>query len=452
MERVKYFRKTLLWIILLAILGGYLYIYEIRGGREREQAAEEATKLFRFTPDDIAELELKKAGSIIYLTRTDKGWQMEKPVRAKADDKSVQSVLQYITETRNDSKYVMDENPSPERLTEFGLSNPYLQVDLAIKGGTSKTIYFGDRGPTQNIAYAMVKGDPRVYRVVADARAEADRDDYYFRDKTIVRFKTFEVDKVEVNTNGQSMRVELPMQGKWEITSPIKARADVVKIMELLSKLIEGEINAFIDEEPRDLNLYGLNPPKAEVSLSAGGDNKGVTTLLFGDKDIKKRGVYAKYKDAPNVFLLEEDVWDIVPRDVSHLRDQMVFFFEEEKVEKIQIKKPGREIVWEKPPQLEWRQKMPADAPIQFSIVKDLLERLKGLRVKEFVADSPKKLNSYGLDKPAYTIKIWEQGSKIPQEIFIGNPENNNRLVYALIEGNSVVLLGSEVIETITPL
>ena len=444
---MKYFRKTLLWVILLAVLGGYLYIYEIRGGKEREQAAEEATKLFRFTPDDVVELELKKAGSLIHLTRADKGWLMEKPVKANADNKAVQSVLQYITETRNDSKYVMDENPSPERLTEFGLANPYLQVDLAIKGGTSKTVYFGDRGPTQNIAYAIVKGDPRVYRVLADARGEADRDDYYFRDKTIAHFKTYEVDKVEVNTNGQSMRAELPMQGKWEITKPIKTRADVVKIMELLSKLIEGEVKAFIDEEPRDLNLYGLNPPKAELSLSAGGENKGGTTLLFGDKDIKKRGVYAKYKDTPNVFLLEEDVWDIVPRDVSHLRDQMVFFFEEEKVEKIQIKKPGREVVWEKPAQLEWRQKIPADAPVQFSIIKDLLEKLKGVNVKEFVADKPKEIHTFGLDKPAYTIKIWEQGSKIPQELLIGNLENNNRLVYALMEGNSVILLGSEVTE-----
>ena len=444
---MKYFRKTLLWIILLAVLGGYLYIYEIRGGEEREHAKEEATRLFRFTPDDIVELELKKTGSLIHLTRTDKGWVMEKPVKANADDKSVQSVLQYITETRNDSKYVMDENPSPERLTEFGLANPYLQVDLAIRGGTSKTVYFGDRGPTQNIAYAMVKGDPRIYRVLADARGEADRDDYYFRDKTIARFKTFEVDKLEVNTNGQSIRAELPMQGKWEITRPIKTRADVVKIMELLSKLSEGEIKAFIEEEPRDLTLYGLNPPKAELSLSTGGDNKGVTILLFGDKDIKKRGIYVKYKDAPNVFLLEEDVWDIVPRDGSHLRDQMVFFFEEEKVEKLQIKRPGREVVWEKPPQLEWRQKIPADAPVQFSIIKDLLERLKGLNVKEFVADNPKELHTFGLDKPAYTIKIWEQGSKIPQELLIGNMENNNRLVYALMEGNSVVLLGSEVTE-----
>jgi hypothetical protein len=444
---MRYFKKTFLWIILLSILGGYLYIYEIRGGKEREQAEEEASRLFRFTPEDVIELELKKPGSLIHLIRDEKGWQMDSPVKAKADDKSVHSVLQYITETKNDSKYVMEENPSPQRLVEFGLSNPSLQVEIRVKGEPAKTIYFGDRGPTQNVAYAMVKGDPRVYRVVADARAEADRDDYYFRDKTIASFKPFEADKLEISINGQTMRAELPMMGKWEITQPLKARADLVKIMELLSKLSEGEIKAFIDEEPKDLGLYGLNPPRAEVSVWGGGDNKGVTTLLFGDKDIKKRGVYVKHKDSPNVFLLEEDVWDILPRDVSHLRDQSVFFFEEEKVTKIQLKSPIKETLWEKDSHAEWKQKMPVNSSVEFSIIKDLLEKLKGVRIKEFVVDNPKDLKEFGLNKPAYTIKIWQEGSNTPQELNIGKTDNSGRAVYALTEGNSIVSLGMEITE-----
>lgn len=445
---MKYFKKTLLWIILLAILGGYLYLYEIRGGEEREQAAEEARRLFHFTPDDVVELELKKAGSHIQLIMTGDSWMMEKPVRAKADTESIRKVLQYITETKNDAKYVMAENPSPERLIEFGLANPYLEVNISIKGDPSpKTIYFGDRGPTQNIAYARVKGDPRVYRVVADARAEADRDEYYFREKKIVYFKPFEVDKIEVAVNGQAMRAELPMQGRWEITKPIKTRADVVKIMELLSNLSDGEVKAFIDEEPKDLSLYGLNPPKAELSIWESGDKDNATTLLFGDKDIKKRGVYAKHRDAPNVFLLEEDLWDIVPRDVSHFRDHMAFFFEEENVERIQIKSPERDIIWEKTPQLEWKQKTPKEGPVQFSIIKDFLERLKGLRVKEFVVDNPEGLGKFGLDKPAYTIKLWEKGADKPQELLIGKGDSKNRAVYALLEGSSVIMVGSEIIE-----
>ena len=143
---MNYFRKTLVWIILLAVLGGYLYIYEIRGGKEREEAAEEARRLFRFTPDDVIELAFKKAGSNIHLIKDEQGWMMEKPVQAKADDQSIHTVLQYITETKNDSKYVMDDNPTPQRLVEFGLANPFLQVDIKVQGDPiPKTMYFGDR-------------------------------------------------------------------------------------------------------------------------------------------------------------------------------------------------------------------------------------------------------------------------------------------------------------------
>lgn len=449
---MRYFKKTLLWIILLAILGGYLYIYEIRGGREREEVAEEARRLFHFTPDDIVELELKKPESHIHLVRSDKGWMMTLPVNARADDKEVQKVLQYITETRNDSDYVMDENPSPKRLVEFGLANPKLEVNIKVNGDPdTKVIYFGERGPTQNIAYAIVKGDPRVYRVVADARAEADKDAYYFRDKRIVNFKPYEIEKIGVATEGQVIRAELPMQGKWEITRPIKGRADVVTIMELLSKISEGEIKAFIDENPKSLKVYGLKPPKVELNFWMGGEGKAGTTLFLGDKDIKKRGVYAKRKDAPNVFLLEEDMWDIVPRDVSHLRDRLVFFFDEEKIEKIALKSPGKEIVWEKTPKLEWRQKVPANSSVEFSIIKNIIDRLKGLRVQEFVLDNPRELKEFGLDNPQYNIRVWEKGIGKPQELFIGKTDHSSSAVYALMgQSDSLILVGPEVKEIFT--
>ena len=229
---------------------------------------------------------------------------------------------------------------------------------------------------------------------------------------------------------------------------PIKGRADVVTIMELLSKISDGEIKAFIDENPKDLKTYGLNPPKVQLNFWASGEkeNKAGTVLLLGDKDIKKRGVYAKRKDASNVFLLEEDIWDTVPRDASHLRDRLVFFFEEDRVEKIALKSPGKEIVWEKTPKLEWRQKSPNDSPVEFSIIKNIIDMLKGLMVKEFVLDNPRELKEFGLDKPQYNIRIWEKGISKPQELFIGKTENSNRAVYALMsENNSIVLLGLEV-------
>jgi len=104
------------------------------------------------------------------------------------------------------------------------------------------------------------------------------------------------------------MRVELPMQGRWEITRPIKGRADVVTIMELLSKISDGEIKAFIDENPKDLKTYGLNPPKVQLNFWASGEkeNKAGTVLLLGDKDIKKEGYMQSVRMLPMYFSLKK--------------------------------------------------------------------------------------------------------------------------------------------------
>lgn len=89
-----------------------------------------------------------------------------------------------MTDSRNDAEYLMDEDPTPERLAEFGLKDPKVSVTLkAGKELTPYTLVFGDRAPTKGVAFARLAGQKPVYRVLAYARAEADKDSHYFREK-----------------------------------------------------------------------------------------------------------------------------------------------------------------------------------------------------------------------------------------------------------------------------
>ncbi|MBI3584341.1 MAG: DUF4340 domain-containing protein [Nitrospinae bacterium] len=443
---MKYFKKTFLWIIILAGLAGYFYL-DVETTKKKEIEKEEATRLLPFKPLDVLELELKKGDGVIVVQRWEDGWRIEKPIKAKADSKAVEKALGYITQSKNDAEYVMDENPTQERLAEFGLIKPQLEVTLRVgKELTPYTLIFGERAPTKGVAFAILKGSPKVYRVLADARAEADQSLYYFRDKTIFKTEPNMVDKVEILKDNKKIKCELPMEGKWNIISPIKGRADMIKIIEIVSKFKDSEIKEFIDEEPKDLKAYGLYPVKTKLSIWLSGDESPTETVFIGDRDKKKRGYFAKLEKKDNVFLIEENMVDLLPVDAEELRERSILFFEEEKVNKIEVKYPDREIVVAKTPEFEWKTLKPRESEFDFNIVKEFLKNIREFKIKEFVSEGHEGLKTYGLDKPAIKLLIWEEGNKIPHELNIGSISGKGDGIYVWTgEQDSVVLIDEKI-------
>ena len=445
---MKYFKKTFLWIIILAALAGYFYL-DVETTKKKEIEKEEATRLLPFKPSEVLELELKKEGSLLLLQRWEDGWRIEKPIKAKADSKALEKILGYITQSRNDAEYVMDENPTQERLAEFGLINPQLEVTLRVgRELTPYTLIFGERAPTKGVAFAILKGSPKVYRVLADARAEADQSLYYFRDKTIFRTEPNMVDKVEIVKDNKKIKCELPMEekGKWEIVSPVKARADMIKIIEIVSKFKDSEIKEFIDESPKDLKAYGLYPVKTKLSIWLSGDESPTETIFIGDRDKKKRGYFAKLEKKDNVFLVEENMVDLLPDDAEVLRERSILFFEEEKVNKIEVKYPDREMVVAKTPEFEWKILKPKESEFDFNIVKEFLKSIREFKIREFISEGHEGLKTYGLDRPAIKLLIWEEGNKIPHELNIGSISGKGDGIYVWTgEQDSVVLIDEKI-------
>ena len=195
---MRYFKTTFIWIIVLAAIGGYSYL-DYEKTRVEEIKKDEETRLFPFYPKNVLAIVLKKENSFIELERWDEGWKIVKPLEAKADDEAVEKFLGYVTDARNDAEYVMDYDPSPERVAEFGLTNPTVSVTLKTgKELTEHTILFGDRAPSKGVAFAQLKGEKTIYRVLAYARAEADKDALYFRDKTVLRIVPVMIDQLVI--------------------------------------------------------------------------------------------------------------------------------------------------------------------------------------------------------------------------------------------------------------
>ena len=210
-----------------------------------------------------------------------------------------------IVTARKDA--VLFTQPEPAKLAELGLAAP--GVEMGLKSGNSETvIVFGEQGPTHNIAYAMFRGQPEVYRVHSDLRKEASKDALALRDKTILLdFDPVKMRRLEIVKKGAGRVVIEQNQGRWNMLEPATARASQAKVLEYLYGIKNGEIKAFADEAPTDLAPYGLAAPMMQLTVYL--EQKETPYILtIGDKDRANRAYFARTNQVKKVFDLEEDL------------------------------------------------------------------------------------------------------------------------------------------------
>ena len=73
-------------------LAAFVYFYEIKGEKRREEAAEKEKKVFQFEEKDIASIAIKTPQEEIVLQRDKDAWKLTKPIETKADKSTADSI------------------------------------------------------------------------------------------------------------------------------------------------------------------------------------------------------------------------------------------------------------------------------------------------------------------------------------------------------------------------
>jgi len=315
---VNFTKKTLFWFIVLIALSGAFFFFD-KKEEAVKQLKEEKLKLLPTAVKDISEFWINntKENSQIKVVREKDGWQLVQPLSAKGDAKAIEKLLTNVVTSRKDA--VLFEKVEQAKLVELGLGSPEIEMGLKSPAGET-VIVFGERGPTNNVAYAMFKGRPEVYRVHADLKKDVSKDTYALRDKTILDFDPVKMRRLEIVKKGMSRVVVEQNQQKWNLLEPAKVRASQAKVLELLYAIKTGEIKAFSDENPTDLAPYGLSSPMLQLTIYQEQKEKPYI-LIIGDKDRAKRGYFAKVDQAKKVFDVEEGLVETLILNMDKLQE-----------------------------------------------------------------------------------------------------------------------------------
>ncbi len=430
-------QTTLVAAILLALVGGFYYWYDVRLAPEREKAETRKGRVFTVDTADVTAVELKRPDSTVKAAREAEGWQLSEPVKARGDRGAIEETLTTVVTAKMDREI----DAAPKALADFGLDKPAAEVDMTLKDGKRLALLIGAKSPTGVWVYAKEREKPNVFVLGESVLRDATRPVADFRDKTVLTVSRSGVTGIEIATPAETIDVEQD-GASWKITKPTPRPADGDAIGDLLDKLGTARVKEFVAEAPPSLAPYGLDKP-VRVSIHVGKDkDRSTRTLLFGRVDDAKKGVYAMRAGESSVLLIPEEIWKAVPQNVAMLRDKTVVAFDREKVTRYDIESPKGTVTLAHGKD-GWAITAPQALPADQVEAGAVLTQLRDLRAQGFLSDDASGIPRY-LAKPELKLTLYQEGAPAPTTLLLA-PSPDKRggqpMLYAAVAGKGPVVL-----------
>src|SRR2546422_10382424 len=257
-----------------------------------------------------------------------------------------------------------------------------------------------------------------------------------------------DVTEVELKRRGEVVRLKREADG-WQILEPVTARGDRAKVDETLTTLTPARVDRETESAPKGLDQYGLDTPAADITLRLkDGRQLG---LQLGAKNPTGVWVYAREAGKPAVFVVSDMVLRDVTRQLADFRDRTVLAFGQRQVTAFEVATREETLAVEQAND-PWKLTRPVALPADAQAVTDFLDKLQSMRVKEFVAEAPKSLAPYGLERPIrVSIHTGRNKDRATKALLIGEMDRTKRGVYAMRPGESSGLVLPAEAWTIVP-
>lgn len=160
-------RSILILLVILLALGGYFYFSNVP---EPAVKPEPTTFIWLIDEDTIQHIEIRlpredKGEAFIKIPEGDKfPWHFDDPQRSNVDTQRWGGGIPLLLGGPAASR-VIAENATQEKLAEFGLTQPQMEIILTSEDGDILNIIVGDRTPDGTAFYVQAPGSTDVATV-----------------------------------------------------------------------------------------------------------------------------------------------------------------------------------------------------------------------------------------------------------------------------------------------
>lgn len=384
-------RSTILLLVVLAGLGGYIYFVD--ANRDPFAADANPKAFVELSADSIEEIQIRNDSDETSLTRlVGENWQLIEPNAADADAGVVGTVTGNLASL--EVQRVVDENPTD--LAQYGLNPPRIDVAFRVKDQPDvQRLLVGDKTPTGGDLFAKRPDETRVFLISSFLDLIFNKTPFDLRDKAILKFERDTADGIEIA--GGSTDIQFAKNGTdWRIVTPVAARADYAAVEELMTRLSSTQMQEIVAPEAGDLSAYGLDRPALTATVVSGSSR---ATLLIGRAD--EDGRFAKDAARPEIFTVAESLFTDLAKDLPEYRLKDMFDARSWTADWVETRRGDETLSFEKSSDGEQTWRNASGQTVDTAKVVDLLTKLSNVRAQSFEAAT-----HASLEMPVVTVTI----------------------------------------------
>jgi len=449
-------KGTLTLALLLVLLcGGYFLMLYMEESNKFQKI--ESQKVFSLAPEEISGLEVQRVGEALVTAHRspEEAWVIDLPNPSIEPNPVVWERMATATATLLNQRTIDADAADPKK---YGLDDPVVTIGIIKPDKTKLRLEFGALDPTQSYRYTRADDGP-IFLITTKAFNEFDRPLSLLRNPYVVavgeggitrfEFSHFWTKKPQENADTSKdpefgresvvVSVEKGADGVWRMVTPEEAVANQELVEQFLKQVQFATAQNHIDE-PKNLEDYGLEPPRARITLYTGADAAPQTLQLGAqastDKD--KPTIFAKQKERPAVFEMDANVLNLLPKTPDAFRESRLLSHAVNDITKLEYTAEGAQVVLENDPNKGWRL-VGAPGETDQMAVSNFLATLKALQGRGFPGEATPE---FGLDKPRVLIAMHlKDGSTA--SVRVGAEVQNAEQSYATLDNGTVTLLNA---------
>ena len=243
-------------VVLVALLGVLYWSNHHKASEDAgvKASAEASPKILEFKSGDVSGLLIhRKDQPEIRLSRNESGaWQITKPKPLAADQDSVSSVISTLSTLT--SERLLEEKVSD--VAAYGLANATVELDVTLKDNKTQKLLIGDQTPAGNSYYAMLAGDPRLFKLASYNKTNLDKTVNDLRDKRLFTADFDKVSQIELFNQKPDKKQGITFareKDAWQILKPKAYRADSYQVDDLIRTLREGRFDPSAESDDAKL-------------------------------------------------------------------------------------------------------------------------------------------------------------------------------------------------------
>jgi hypothetical protein len=373
----------------------------------------------------------------IELARQPYGWQIVRPIKARADDGIVNAALEKINATP-----ILDF-AEKEKIPSTETENSGRSVSL-FSGDEKVEIFYGVAVPNQpDTIYLRVPSRPSLLLVNDSFAQTINVKPNQLRDRRIARLNSDIIDRIRIDSAGTASLLLARHEDRWEIAGQENAPANAEAVSRLIATLDSTDVQEFVSDTATDLSRYGLDTPALRIGFSSyasdntaesGAGEEPIATLAVGKLD--KDSYFARIEEEPYVFSLSKQTVDSLPTRDFDFWALDVLSMERSDLRSIEINNDAGKVELVRDDRGKWFVQEKDESGDEAAL-QTFLNAVSHIRALAWVGPSQP---AYGLDHPTEMIRIRTKSDQFELRIGGTNDRGDRYAMFA----NRVFLIGAK--------